>query len=96
MRMRHGPNASGSALVPFVCEVVESGSSILTDGWKGYNDLPEHGYSRKKTVLSDNGNLAHLVMPGVHRLASLLKRWLLGTHQGSYDSLHLVAFPQGH
>lgn len=28
-------------------------------------------------------------MPGVHRVASLLKRWLLGTHQGAVSNQHL-------
>jgi hypothetical protein len=31
-------------------------------------------------------------MPGVHRIASLLKRWLLGTHQGSVTAAHLDAY----
>ncbi len=26
---------------------------------------------------------AHVYMPAAHRVASLLKRWILGTHQGS-------------
>ena len=32
---------------------------------------------------------AHVSMPGVHRVASLLKRWLLGTHQGAVQSQQL-------
>jgi hypothetical protein len=35
---------------------------------------------------------AHVVMPGVHRVASLLKRWLLGTHQGRVSPQHLDAY----
>ena len=35
---------------------------------------------------------AHVVMPGVDRVASLLKRWLLGTHQGSVGHEHLDAY----
>ncbi len=31
-------------------------------------------------------------MPGVHRVASLLKRWLLGTYQGSFQPEHLQSY----
>lgn len=41
------------------------------------------------TVLSDSGDPVHVLMPGVHRIASLLKRWLLGTHQGAVSHRHL-------
>ena len=92
VRMRHVSDASGNSLVPFVCDVVEPGAMIHTDGWGGYSDLPDHGYTRKKIVLSDSGDPAHVSMPGVHRIASLFKRWLLGTHQGSFDPVHLQAY----
>lgn len=91
-RLRRVPDASGASLVPFVCDVVEPGSVILTDGWRGYNGLPDRGFTRKKTVLSATGDPAHVVMPAVHRVASLLKRWLLGTHQGSVGPEHLQAY----
>ena len=92
VRMRHVPNASGASLLPFVCDTVVPGATILTDGWGGYNDLPEHGYLRKETVLSSSGNPAHVSMPGVHRVSSLLKRWILGTHQGSVAPAHLQSY----
>jgi transposase-like protein len=92
VRMRHVPDASGDNLIPFVADAAESGSTILTDGWGGYNDLPKHGFKREKRILSDSGDPAHVSMPGVHRVASLLKRWLLGTHQGSVDTTHLQAY----
>ncbi len=92
LRMRHVPDASGASLVPFVCEAVTPGSSVRTDGWRGYNDLPKHAYTRQKTVLSSSGDPAHVSMPGVHRVASLLKRWILGTHQGSVTPGHLQSY----
>lgn len=82
-RLRRIPDVSGESLLSFVQEAVEPGSVVHTDGWRGYNGLPEAGYTREKTVLSDSGDPAHVSMPAVHRVASLLKRWLLGTHQGS-------------
>jgi transposase-like protein len=92
LRMRHVPNASGTNLLPFVCDVVAPGSTVRTDGWDGYNDLPKHGYMRQKTVLSSSDDPAHVAMPGVHRVASLLKRWILGTHQGSVTPDHLQSY----
>ncbi len=92
LRMRHVADASGANLLPFVCDIVDPGSMVLTDGWGGYNDLPKHGYTRQKTVLSSSDNPAHVSMPGVHQVAGLLKRWILGTHQGSVTSNHLQSY----
>lgn len=92
VRMRHVPDASGDSLLPFVHDVVAPGAVVFTDGWGGYNRLPEHGYTRKITVLSSSGDPAHVSMPGVHRVASLLKRWILGTHQGSVVPDHLQSY----
>lgn len=86
--------ASGAALhlVPFVCDTVTPGSTVLTDGWTSYDSLPHHGYTRQRVVLSGGGNPAHVALPAVHRVASLLKRWLLGTHQGAVDPRYLQAY----
>ena len=92
VRMRHVPDASATSLLPFVCDVVAPGALVSTDGWGGYNDLPEHGYMHRQTVLSESGDPAHVAMPGVHRIASLLKRWILGTHQGSVTPAHLQSY----
>ena len=89
VRLRRVPDASGSSLVPFVCDVVERGSKVLTDGWSGYNQLSSCGYSHERVVLSGTGDPAHVSMPGVHRIAALIKRWLLSTHQGSFSGKHL-------
>lgn len=89
IRMRRIPDVSGASLIPFVCDLVEPGSVILTDGWSGYNHLSKHGYIRNKTILSNTGDPAHVAMPGVHRVSSLLKRWLLSTHQGAVSGKHL-------
>jgi len=89
VRMRRVPDASGASLLPFVRESIEPGSEVLTDAWRGYNDIMKSGYTRITTNLSDSGDPAHVLMPGVHRIASLLKRWLLGTHQGAVSGRHL-------
>jgi len=89
IRMRRIPDVSGSSLLPFVCDIAEKGSEILTDGWTGYSGLSKCGFSHDKVVLSDTGDPAHISMPGVHRIAALAKRWLLSTHQGSFSAKHL-------
>ena len=91
LRMRHIP-ASGASLVPFICNVSAPGSVVHTDGWNGYNKLEEHGYTRKITVQSSSGDPDHVSMPGVNRVSSLLKRWILGTHQGYAIPEHLQSY----
>lgn len=92
IRMQIIPDASGASLMPFACQTIEPGSEVMTDGWWGYRDLPLNGYTRSITILSESPDPAHVSMPAVHRVASLLKRWLMGTHQGSARPIHLQAY----
>ena len=93
IRMRYTPDASDSSLRPFVCDMVDPDNlTVRTDGWKGYNRLSKCGYTHKKIILSSSGTLAHVAIPSVHRVASLLKRWILGTHQGSVSEAHLQSY----
>lgn len=92
VRMRLIPDASADSLRAFINDVVQLGSTINTDGWRGYSGLNSLGYKHKVTVLSNSIDQAHITMPGVHRVASLLKRWILGTHQGSFSTDHLQSY----
>lgn len=92
VRMRYVPDASGESILPFVCDVVALNSVIFTDGWRGYSGLSDIGYTHRITRLSDSGDPAHVSMPGVHRIAGLLKRWILGTLQGSLIPEHLQSY----
>jgi len=89
VRLRQVPDVTGPSLVGFVKDVVRVGSIVSTDGWTGYNGLSAHGYNHERRVQSGSGDPAHVVLPGPHRIASLLKRWLLGTHQGAVRYKHL-------
>lgn len=89
VRMKRIPDVSAQSLTPFVVDVTETGSVIRTDGWSGYADLSSQGYIHDQVVQSGNGDPAHVSMPGVHRIASLLKRLLLSTHQGAVRGRHL-------
>ena len=70
-------NASASSLTSFIEANIEKGSELLTDGWKSYKSIK--GY--KHTIMENKETEAESILPNVHRIASLLKRWQLGTHQ---------------
>jgi len=89
IRMRVIEDASAASLHPFVQDCVELGSLLHTDGWQGYSGLDQKGYQREVTVLRGRRKEASTLMPRVHRVAGLLKRWLLGTHQGAVAPQHL-------
>jgi hypothetical protein len=62
---------------------------IHTDGWLGYHALEEKGYGHKVSNIKRSLGRPHELMPRVHRISSLMKRWLLGSHQGSVSPKHL-------
>ena len=89
IRMRRIPDASADRLQTFVQDAIAPGTRVHTDGWRGYNGLTAQGYPHRVTLLRGEHELASQVLPRVHRVASLLKRWLLGTHQGAVRASHL-------
>jgi len=89
IRMRHIPDASAESLMPFVQDSVEPGSVVHTDGWPGYDPLARLGYDHEVTFLKGKEKTPSELMPRVHRVISLLKRWLMGTHQGAVSLEHL-------
>jgi transposase-like protein len=89
IRMRQIPDASAASLEPFILEHIEPGSVIHTDGWPGYAGVGSKGYTHRVTVLRRKKKLPSELLPLVHKVASLLKRWLLGTHQGAVSREHL-------
>ena len=92
IRMRYIQNASSDSLINFISDVIDTNSTIHTDGWSGYNKLESLEYDHKITVMSHSNDQAHVSMPGIHRIAALLKRWILGTHQGSFSQEHLQSY----
>lgn len=89
VRMRRIPDASAASLGAFVQDAIESGSVVLTDGWHGYDRLKANGYRHQAILMRGDAELAIAQLPRVHRVISLLKRWLLGTHQGAVTQVHL-------
>ena len=92
VRLGKVPDVSGDSLVAFVRDVTLPGITIRTDAWKCYDGLPKHGYDRQRINISASGDPAHVHLPAVHRVASLLQRWLLGTHQGAVEGDHLQSY----
>jgi transposase-like protein len=82
IRMARTPDATAENLEAFVQKVAEPGSLICTDGLQGYNHLPDRGYKHKITPMNQAAGDESKMLPHVHLVISLLKRWLLGTHQG--------------
>ncbi|WP_416888134.1 IS1595 family transposase, partial [Microbacterium sp.] len=89
------PDASGETLEAFVSDAVEPGAHIVTDGWGAYRGLAQRGYThepRNQSEAKRAGMDISTLLPGVHRVASLVKRWLAGTHQGSAGTEHLQEY----
>ena len=86
IRLRRIPDLTGRSLHGFIAQAVEPGSTVRTDGLKAYRGLD--GYVHDQQVQLHQAAGEHLV-PRVHRVVSLLKRWLLGTHQGAIGRDHL-------
>lgn len=84
-RIRAGivDNVSGDSIEAFLKENVEPGSRIRSDGWTGYSNVSKAGYRHYATAKD---------LKLVHRVASLLKRWLTGTHQGAVEHEHLQSY----
>ena len=89
VRMRRIGEFSREELMRFIEDEVERGSTIITDGWPTYKNVKKLGYSHERHVVYKSGKQAHELLPVVHRVAALVKRWLLGTHQDSVAATHL-------
>lgn len=89
IRMRAISSASADHLIPFVEEFIAPGSVIHTDGWLGYEPLETKGYLHEVTFLRGHRRSPSELLPRVHRVVSLLKRWLMGTHHGAVSHEHL-------
>ena len=89
IRLRRIPDASAESLMAFIQDVVDPGSRVHTDGWPGYDPLRRHGYKHRVTFLQGQAKTPSQLLPHVHQVVSLLKRWLLGTHHGAATHEHL-------
>ena len=89
IRLRSIPDASAASLHPFIADSVEPGSTLHTDGWPGYKGLEQKGYLCETSVIGKQPKDAVKLLPHVHLIVALLKRWLMGTHQGAVSRVYL-------
>lgn len=87
IRLNRVADASGKSLGEAAEKAVEPGSVVRTDGWNGYNGFSKAGYVHK--VVRESADVGENLLPLANRVAALLKRWLLGTHQGAVRPSHL-------
>lgn len=91
VRLSVVPDASWKSLKKFITDNIEAGSTVITDGWKGYSGLSKKGYQHKVVDIAKVPDGTE-ILPNVHRIASLLKRWLLGTHQNYVSETYLAYY----
>ena len=94
-RMKPVADTKLKTLHAFVKEHVKPGSTVITDGHHSYRGLEKLGYThepRNQQRARERGEDLGSLLPGVHRIASLAKRWLLGTHHGAVEAAHLPSY----
>lgn len=84
------PDASAASIDKAVEQMIEPGTLIKTDGWKGYERLKKNGYEHE--IVREESTVGDDILPACHRVASLFKRWLLGTLQGGAGHKNLQYF----
>ncbi|MDF3835701.1 IS1595 family transposase [Cupriavidus basilensis] len=92
IRLQRIRNDADECVIPFVQASIEPGAHVKTDGSAAYRSLSKLGYNHQRNVMLGAEVPAHVSMAGVHRVASLVKRWILGTHHGSVQPEHLDAY----
>jgi transposase-like protein len=83
LRLGRIPDAGAASLRGFITANVGPGAVVITDAWQGYAPIHKSGYTHNRITIRASPNNASELLPHVHRVAALLKRWLLGTHQGA-------------
>ena len=78
IRLAAIPDNSAASIEAFVRANVKTGTTLLTDGHRSYPGLTDYRHD-PRTV----GKMAgHIVLPWIHRVFALMKRWALGTYHG--------------
>ena len=87
IRLKRVADASAKSLNLSVRQAVEKGSTVHTDQWKGYNKFKKLGYKHK--IIRKDASVGDNLLPCCNRVAALIKRWIIGNHQGSISQKHL-------
>jgi transposase-like protein len=91
IRLRHLLMATSETLCGFIAGNIIEGSSVRTDGFRQYSRVSNLGYQHVRIVVG-NPKKASKLFPRIHRVFSLLDRWLLGTLHGSIRRQHLQRY----
>lgn len=89
IRLRQLTDKSENSVLPFIREEIAPGATLRTDGSAAYRNVRKYSYEQDRVVHLGSDIAAHVTMPGVHRVASLLRRWLTGTLQGAVQAKQL-------
>lgn len=92
IRLQRLERDSAEHVEPFIKGAVAPGSIVKTDGSAAYRSLASLGYDHRRSVMLGADVPAHVSLAGVHRVAALLQRWLMGTHHGAVQPRHLDAY----
>lgn len=88
IRLQRVAHAGAASLSGAIEQCVAPGSVVHTDGLSSYKGLTALGYAHQ-VIRQGEGEVGENPLPRAHRVASLLKRWILGTHQGAIEASHL-------
>lgn len=91
LRLSVVPNRQGKYLQQFVRANVESGATVVTDGWRGYAKLIDEYEHIAAVEGDDDARVAEEYLPLIHLIFSNLKAWLNGVHHG-VGQQHLQAY----
>jgi ISXO2-like transposase domain/Transposase zinc-ribbon domain len=90
VRMRRIDMDRKNDVFAFAADSIAPGTILYTDGDTLYRDLADHiDVTHERIVLLGDPDPPHELLPAVHRVASLLKRWLAGTMHYGQSVAHI-------
>lgn len=92
IRLQAIEDVSSKSLMSFIESNIEDKSKLKTDGWSGYLPLNGKNFDHLREIISKSDEDASTLLPGVHLVASLFKRMILGIYQGRFDKKHVQKY----
>ena len=86
-------DTTSANFMAFIDSNIEKGSTVVTDRWRGYMPLTgSEDYRHVVKTILGSSQQAHELLPHVHMVDSLVKRWINGTHHGKISPKHLTYY----
>jgi len=92
VRIEVAQRARSADILKFADRVIAKGALVKTDGASILRKLTDMGYEHQAFIGVDSPEPAHVNLPGVHMIGSLLKRWLTGTLHYAVTQEHLAYY----